>query len=250
MSKRPWMPLYVADYVVDTRHLTGAEHGAYLLLMVHYWATGGLPTDDFRLQAIALMNDEQWARSKPIIQSLFDENWRHKRIDEELEHVRKVSKSRKTAGKKGGKKRSKSKANAIANDKQLPTHSHSHSHKEKYKKEDEGKTGAPRPVAEEKFEEFWKAYPKREPANPKTPARQAFFKILKAGVDPAEIVSGARGYAAAAEKDIGTKFIAMAVTWLNQERWKDYSAPPKNIIPEEELERLRARYREKQEAAL
>jgi HNH endonuclease len=80
------------------------------------------------------------------------------------------------------------------------------------------------------FEEFWKTYPKRAGANPKTPARQKFLAAVKSGVPSAEITQAARQYANEQRQlgKIGTEHVAMASTWLNQKRWGDYpaTAPP------------------------
>lgn len=81
---RPWMPLYVADYKKDTGHLGAAEHGAYLLLIMHYWATGGLPDNDRQLARIACMSPSAWKRTKPTLVPFFYDGWKHKRIDDEL----------------------------------------------------------------------------------------------------------------------------------------------------------------------
>lgn len=35
--KRPWMPLYIGDFIADTAHLSAEETGAYILLIMHYW---------------------------------------------------------------------------------------------------------------------------------------------------------------------------------------------------------------------
>jgi hypothetical protein len=52
-----------------------------------------------------------------------------------------------------------------------------------------------RAIAPRHFEEFWKAYPKREGSNPKQPARKQFFRIIGRGEDAAAVIAGARTYA-------------------------------------------------------
>lgn len=106
----PRMSLHIGDYQKDTGHLRAAEHGAYLLLIMHYWATGSLPGDDKQLAAIARMTDREWLRTKPILQPMFQDGWKHKRIEEELadaheRYNRKVAASKAGNDARWGRKR-------------------------------------------------------------------------------------------------------------------------------------------------
>lgn len=83
-TKRPWMPMFWGDYLADTGHLSTVEHGAYLLLIAHYWTNGGLPNDEAVLRRITRMTPRQWLQSRDVLRSLFENEWRHKRIDIEL----------------------------------------------------------------------------------------------------------------------------------------------------------------------
>jgi uncharacterized protein YdaU (DUF1376 family) len=100
--KRPWMPLYVGDYLGDTGHLTTAQHGAYLLLMMHYWRKGELPDDDRQLSKITKLPLKTWCCYRAVLQDFFHSGWKHKRIDAELERMMRVSEKRAIAGQKGG----------------------------------------------------------------------------------------------------------------------------------------------------
>ena len=99
---RPWMPLYVGDYLGDTGHLTTTQHGAYLLLMMHYWRKGELPDDDRQLSKIAKLPLRTWCEYRATLQDFFYDGWKHKRIDAELEKMMRVSAKRAIAGQKGG----------------------------------------------------------------------------------------------------------------------------------------------------
>ena len=80
------------------------------------------------------------------------------------------------------------------------------------------------------FERFKAAYPKREGSNPWKPAEQKFCALVKAGVDPEKIIQAAQQFARDEAKNVGTRFIPMARTWLNQWRFADIEvkaeAPP------------------------
>lgn len=104
MSKKTdlWMPLYVGDYLADTGHLTTTQHGAYLLLMMHYWRKRELPDDDKQLAAIAKLQLRIWLDIKGTVQAFFHDGWRHKRIDAELEKRQTISQKRAAAGYNGG----------------------------------------------------------------------------------------------------------------------------------------------------
>lgn len=94
---RPWMPLHVADYLRDTRRLTAAQHGAYLLLIMEYWTVGNLPSDDASLARIACMLPSEWKRERATIAAFFTPEWRHKRIDKELARAADISSKRRAA---------------------------------------------------------------------------------------------------------------------------------------------------------
>jgi uncharacterized protein YdaU (DUF1376 family) len=84
----PYMPLFVADYLADTAHLSTVEHGAYLLLVMNYWQRSKpLPADDKKLARIARMSDAEWLSARDTLAELFIEEageWRHKRVEAEL----------------------------------------------------------------------------------------------------------------------------------------------------------------------
>jgi len=102
---RPWMPFYIADYLANTGHLSTMEHGAYLLLIFHYWQNNGIPSEDTRLARIARVSAKEWKAMKPTIGAFFDENWKHVRIEREIADSIARYERRAGAGSQGGNAR-------------------------------------------------------------------------------------------------------------------------------------------------
>lgn len=104
-----WMPLYVADYLAVTPHLTTEQHGAYLLLIMACWKLDGrLPDNDDQLATIARVSPAIWKKHRLVIRPLFvaaDGFLTHKRVTAERERAQALSDVRRESGRKGGRPR-------------------------------------------------------------------------------------------------------------------------------------------------
>lgn len=127
MSERPFMQLYVSDYLGDTRHLSCEQHGAYLLLLMTMWnADGSLPDDDAKLARIVGLSVKRWRKIRPEIMPFFNiANGvvSHNRLTKEIQKSASKSESRASAGSTGGKAKAlKYKEALLANATVLPWH--------------------------------------------------------------------------------------------------------------------------------
>lgn len=74
MAEFPAFPLWTDAYLGDTRHLTAAQHGAYLLLLITAWRTTdcSLPDDDGNLSKWSCMGMKTWLKNKKVIMDFWD----------------------------------------------------------------------------------------------------------------------------------------------------------------------------------
>lgn len=75
----------------------------------------------------------------------------------------------------------------------------------------------------EKFEEAWRLYPKREGGNSKQSALKAWNARIREGIDSDVLVSATKAYAAAMQKagNIDTRFVRQAATFFGPDRHFD-----------------------------
>lgn len=235
---RPWMPLYVADYLADTAHLNAAQSGAYLHLIMHYWMNGGLPDDNRQLSLIARMTTAEWRKARPIIQQFFSDGWKHKRIEFELTEAARISAAGRAGGEASGRIRRERSAQRSANDpptidersfndpptncEALPSPSQPQSQIESSSLRSEENARAR--ASPSKFDHFWRAYPHKVG---KREAAKAFDRVGKSGaVTFDELMAALTAYA----NKTDDRPWCNPATWLNQGRWDDQPAPevPRN----------------------
>jgi uncharacterized protein YdaU (DUF1376 family) len=138
----PYMPLYVGDYLKDTRDLTAEQHGAYLLLLMDMWnRNGALPNNPKVLARITGISPKRWPSVWASIGSMFIDDGdflSHKRVDLELQKADQISQKRKLAGSAGGRAKAlKTQEPDVAIAKQVPSKSPSRSEPQPQKKDDD-----------------------------------------------------------------------------------------------------------------
>jgi uncharacterized protein YdaU (DUF1376 family) len=71
MAKHPALMLWTDAYLSDTRHLTTAQHGAYLLLLMTMWRseTCSVPDNDDYLALVTGMDVRTWKKNRPVIET-------------------------------------------------------------------------------------------------------------------------------------------------------------------------------------
>lgn len=225
---RPWMPLYVADYLADTAHLGATESGAYLHLIMHYWQTGNLPTDDRTLARIAKIDPRQWHRYKPVLSAFFvignGGQWSHTRIDKELLRSEEISNKRKSAALQMHSNRA---ANAPAHAEQVQTQLQPQSQTEEESKKEDSSLRSAREVSRETNsddwpkdfrEQFWNRYPRKAG---KKAAITKLEGVRKRGEVPFGVLMAGIAKIPISEP----RFIPHPATWLNEGRWDDEVLP-------------------------
>jgi uncharacterized protein YdaU (DUF1376 family) len=78
------MKVYVADFLQETAHLSAAEAGAYLYLLLYYWTHGSLPESEVTIRRISRLTERQWQISKDNLRSMFGPEWSHPVLDQRI----------------------------------------------------------------------------------------------------------------------------------------------------------------------
>jgi len=232
MSTITHVRFFPSDWLAGTRGMTAAEMGVYITLIAMMYERAG-PIDGRDLAKLARLCGTSASSLRGILDRLISDGkltesdgfLSNRRAELEIKNVMaKSGVAREKATARWEKKPKKSTAdecNSIA-PAMLTSNQYPVREIDKPISLSGGRADAPQRQPD-RFEDFWNAYPKRDGANPKEPARKRFVAAIKSGVEPEAIIAGAKAYAAAEAKrgNVGSPYIAQAVTWLNQRRWTD-----------------------------
>lgn len=230
MSGPPFQPWYWGDYFRDTMHLSCEEHGAYMLLCGVYWSNGeSLPDDDRHLQKICKLSAHKWKKIRPTVVKFFEQKdgrLFHKRIERDLSKFAEDSDKRSEKARAAAAARW-SKADAPSMHEECSDNAISEPESESIYTEaqetlfpdsdpPDKEQKAPEGNADESFNRFYAAYPRKAGRGQ---ARKAYNTALKK-VDAGALQRAVEAFARLCEGK-ESQYIKHPATWLNGECWAD-----------------------------
>lgn len=204
---------HIGDFNNATRHLTRVERSLYRdLIDVYYDTEQPLNGCDFdRLAKKVLANsDEEKKALKDVLDEFFtlcDDHYHNERCDKEIAKYHANTESKRKAGK------------ASAASRQQKTTRVEHVLNEcATNQEPITKNQEPSKGAGDRFEKFWKSYPRKQG---KGAAEKAWIKAhINGSFDSVLTALESQKQSEQWKKDNG-QFVPNPATWLNQRRWED-----------------------------
>jgi uncharacterized protein YdaU (DUF1376 family) len=233
-----WMPLYIADYLRKTMHLTRDQHGGYMLLLMACWDRGGrLPNDPSQLAGIARATSAEWRKLAPVLLPFFDDDGAfltQDRVIEEHQKAARLSETRRQAGQQGGRPRKQTetetestpKPNAFANIKQTETHAGVRSSPSPSPTEEgpNGPVGSKAPGKSEVGLAWAAASRKGRERSSRGDVERALKAAINRGHTAERVIAGLEAYFASpdATKD-GGEYAKGAHRMIENDRWMAYA---------------------------
>ncbi len=188
-----WWARYVGDYQRKTQHLSLAEHGAYALLLDHYYMGGKLTTNDNQMFRICRAFDVQEQQAvKNVLEQFFTiegDRYINERAEQELERRAIISENK--SNNRRGKVKNQQQMNnkSTTNDIQMVTQSQSQSQSQLKPQP------KPKIVFTDLFLQAWNEYPaeRRESQKASYPAWQK--AITENNVTEQQMLDGVKRYA-------------------------------------------------------
>lgn len=226
-----WFPFFPGDYARDTAHLSLAEHGAYLLLLFHYYSTEApLPAEMERLYRICgARSSKEVAAVDLIIEQFFifeQASYRNARADQELARRAETKQKLSASGRLGAANRWRGtdQSSSPVNGQGIsPAIDQANSPGLAYPQpEPQPEDSRERSETESDFELFWREYPKHVA---KAAAEKAWKKAVGGQVDVSQIIAGVKAWKKSSQWADFT-YIPNPATFLNGKRWQDEHMAP------------------------
>jgi uncharacterized protein YdaU (DUF1376 family) len=245
-----WFPLYPERFLSSrkVRRMDAQEVGIYFGLLVEQFLEGGaLPDDDRELEIAGRAPIEDVRRILESCFTLTANGWENETLENIRSEQAEKHKAASRAGRIGArvrwakKEQPKPQAPEEENSNRIGSPCDAMHGANGIEIEKESKkeiTTSSRYPAE--FEEWWQAYPPRAGDRGKKTAYQK-YRVARKKTTHTILLEGAKRYRTFCDGEgkTGSTYVAMAQTWLTQERWNEEYQPSRNngSAPDEPIRR-------------